>query len=268
MRLASLAILAAALVLVLAACGVIPGSKPVSTPTRLTDGELSALEILKKSVERQKDIRSFRSTMHLLVSGMGEEVLLSVDIEMAQDGRVRMNSSMGTPDGEMSFAFILAEPDLYMKMPGDDWALIPGGAADGILDQSFSSVDADLLGTLFSTDETPWDSFSVISLGREHVDNVETEHLWVQMDLPQLWEEQPHEMRKFFESVLADELEDFEEFIENLLQMDLEIWIDDEGYTRRTLIGMSMGDMMSALVDQRMFDFNEHFVIELPQIAG
>jgi len=125
MRLVSLAILAAALILVLAACSAIPGLRPLSTPTRLTDYGLSPLEMLIKSAERQKDIRSFRSTVTLIVSGMGEQVVVSADIEMAQDGRVRMNSSMGTPDGNMSFAFILVEPDLYMKMPGEDWALIP-----------------------------------------------------------------------------------------------------------------------------------------------
>ena len=259
MRLLSLVFLAAGLLLVLSACSSIPGLKSAPSNTALATGQLSPLETLQRSVERQQEIKSFRSSMDMIVDAMGERMAMTADMEMAWDGRMRMVSSMDTPDGEMSFTVIVSESDLYMKMPGEDWVRIPGGAADGSMDQSLWPVEADLLGGFFSTEETPWHLFSVTSLGREHVDNVETEHLRVQVDLQGLWEEQPDETTQFIESMFS------QQFLDDLMQMELELWIDDQGYPRRALIEMSVSDIVNMKMDALMYDFNEDIVIALPQ---
>lgn len=254
-------------IVLLTACSAIPGLEPAPTTTTLTTELLSPLEILQKSVERQKNIKSFRSSIDVILSAMGERVTMTADIKMDQDGRMRMATSMDTPDGEMSFTFIISEPDLYMKMPDADWVLIPGGAAEELMDESLSGFETDLLGSFFSAEEIPWDSFSVKSLGKEHVDNVETEHLWIQVDLQKLWQEAPDETKQFIESVLSEEFGEFQEFLEELRQMDLDLWIDDQGYSRRARIEMNISNMMFVEMDQRMFDFNEDIVIGLPQNA-
>ena len=41
--------------------------------------------------------------------------------------------------------------------------------------------------------------------------------------------------------------------------------MDDEGYTRRTTIDMNFGDVMSMVIDMRVFDINEEIVIQLPR---
>ena len=254
-------------IVLLTACSAIPGLEPAPTTTTLTTELLSPLEILQKSVERQKNIKSFRSSIDVILRAMGERVTMTADIKMDQDGRMRMDSSMDAPDGEMSFTFIISEPDLYMKMPDADWVLIPGGAAEELMDESLSGFETDLLGSFFSAEEIPWDSFSVKSLGKEHVDNVETEHLWIQVDLQKLWQEAPDETKQFIESVLSEEFGEFQEFLEELRQMDLDLWIDDQGYSRRARIEMNISNMMFVEMDQRMFDFNEDIVIGLPQNA-
>ena len=147
MRLLSLIILTAGLLLVLPSCSTIPGFKSPPTPTR-------PLEILQKSVERLKDTKSFRSSVDVVMSAMGERMVMAAEIEVASDGRVQMFTSMDGPDGDLSFAFIVSDPDLYLKMPEEDWVRIPGGAVEGSMDDSLP-VDTDLLGSFFSNEEIP-----------------------------------------------------------------------------------------------------------------
>ena len=243
----------------LSACSVIPGSKSASKITTLSGELLSPLEILQMSVERQKEIKSFRSTAYMVTSGFGERLAMTVELEMAQDGRVRMASSMDTPDGEMNFTIITSETDVYMKMPDADWVRMASGAAEGLGGQSVSSFEADFFGSFFSTDEVPWHLFSVTHLGREYVADVETDLLVVQMDLEELWQEESDQMTEFIESVFS------EQFIKELMQMELLIWIDAQGYTRRAFMEINVSDMMSVEMDQWMFDFNGNVVISLPQ---
>ena len=45
----------------------------------------------------------------------------------------------------------------------------------------------------------------------------------------------------------------------------LEVWIDGEGYNRRTVIEMALGNENTMAMDIRMSDFNQEITIELPQ---
>ncbi len=45
----------------------------------------------------------------------------------------------------------------------------------------------------------------------------------------------------------------------------LEVWIDGEGYNRRTVIEMALGNESTMAMDIRMSDFNQEITIELPQ---
>ena len=90
----------------------------------------------------------------------------------------------------------------------------------------------------------------------------------VKVDLQKLWEGQPDQTRQFAQSVLSEEFDEFETFLQDLLQMELELWVDAEGYSRRARIEMSMADMMFVEIDQRMFDFDEDIIIRLPENAA
>ena len=45
----------------------------------------------------------------------------------------------------------------------------------------------------------------------------------------------------------------------------LEVWIDGDGYNRRTVIEMALGNESTMAMDIRMSDFNQEITIELPQ---
>ena len=204
----TLIILSGGLLLGLSACDGIPGFKSASTPisTALTTSSLSPMELFQKSIETQADIRSFRALMDSAITAEGERLTFDADIEMAQDGRVRMLFSMAGFEGNMTFESVVSEPDIYLKMPDSGWLRMSGGAVDGFLDQSLSAPDIDLLGDLFPAGEEAWDLFSVKSLGRERVDNVEAEHLSVDVDFQRLWDQQLNESGQFFGSVFPDDL--------------------------------------------------------------
>lgn len=190
----------------------------------------------------------------------------NADIEMAQDGRVRMIARMAGPEGNMTFESVVSEPDIYVKMPEAGWVRMSGGAVDGFLDQSLSAPDIDLLGGFFPAGDEAWDLFSVKSLGREWVDNVEAEHLRADVDFQKLWDQQLNESGQFFGSVFPEDLTaELMQEVNQQVEMGIELWVDDEGYTRRTKIDMNFGDVMSMVMDMRVFDFNEKIAIQLPR---
>ncbi|MCI0787841.1 MAG: hypothetical protein J4O09_16160, partial [Chloroflexi bacterium] len=45
----------------------------------------------------------------------------------------------------------------------------------------------------------------------------------------------------------------------------LEVWIDGEGYNRRTVMEMALGEDSTMAMDIRMSDFNQEITIDLPQ---
>ena len=45
----------------------------------------------------------------------------------------------------------------------------------------------------------------------------------------------------------------------------MEVWIDGEGYNRRTVMEMALGEDSTMAMDIRMSDFNQEITIDLPQ---
>jgi hypothetical protein len=45
---------------------------------------------------------------------------------------------------------------------------------------------------------------------------------------------------------------------------EIEVWIDEEGYIRRILMGIAMSSASSVRFDMKMFDFNDDITVDLP----
>ncbi|MFQ5872938.1 MAG: hypothetical protein ACE5JL_03950 [Dehalococcoidia bacterium] len=281
MRLLLPVVLIAGLLLVLSACDAIaqleqePAPTPTSTPisTATTTPTLSPttspLEILQQSIERQREIKSFRSKMDLVSrveeQGLALSIGVEFDMEMDQDRRMRMATVADTPVGRISAEVIISGLDMYVKPPDEGWVRL-AGALEELTEQSLY-LFPDFQRSFFDIQEIPWELYSVTFLGREQVNEIDTSRLQVQVDFAKLWERQPDEMRQFLESVSSENVQ--VEFLDELIQQTelktLDFWIDDQGYARRAFIEINIGDTMFIEMDQRMFDINESFVIELPQ---
>ncbi len=281
MRLLLPIVLTAGLLLVLSACDALaqleqaptpaPTSTPISTATETPtlSPTTSPLEILQQSIERQREIKSFRGKMDLVSRVEDQGLALSIgvefDMEVDQDGGMRMATVTNTPLGRISAEVIISGLDMYVKPPDEGWVRM-AGALEGLTEQSLY-LFPDFHRSFFDIQEIPWELYSVTFLGREQVNEIDTFRLRVQVDFAKLWERQPDEMRQFLEAVSSENVQ--VGFLDELIQQTelttLDFWIDDQGYARRALIEINIGDTVFIEMDQRIFDINESFVIELPQ---
>ena len=118
---------------------------------------------------------------------------------------------------------------------------------------------------LFPGEDVPWQLYEIESLGTEVVDGVETEHLGIQMDFAEILDRMDKETKEQISQTMA--LGGLSG-VGALKQVDvtkLEVWIDDSGYNRRTIMEMTLGADAAMALDMRMFDFDQTISIELPE---
>ncbi|MCH7605757.1 MAG: hypothetical protein IH962_01250 [Chloroflexi bacterium] len=144
------------------------------------------------------------------------------------------------------------------------WVHMGTGSLAGITGQPMPGLN-DPLGfyeNLFPGEGIRWDLYEVEFLGKEVMDGVQTEHLKIEMDFAKILRQMGGETKaKFSEIVGGSSLDALGE----IQVQRLEIWVDDLGYTRRTIMEMDLGRSGAMAFDMRMFDFNEDITDNLPE---
>ena len=84
-----------------------------STPVAAAS-DPAALELLKRSTEVAEDVEKMRTSVNMM----------TMDMEVIQDGRARTVMRMDTPDGEQELEMILLPPDMYTKVPDIGWVKV------------------------------------------------------------------------------------------------------------------------------------------------
>ena len=210
------------------------------------------------------DVESFRGKIVLEVNTPGQSGTILTNLEIGRDGRTRAAVLIDTPRGGQNFETITAPPEIYLWIRGLGWFCGLGEDAGEAADP-LQGLGTGLLSDLLPSGETPWELYTVESLGREEVDGVQAEHISITVniqDLVGLLDEQKRQ--QFLESQFpgggpADEL------LQRIGLRNVEEWIDDEGYTRRRKMELVVDEETTTKLDMRMFDFNEDVVIELPK---
>ena len=231
--------------------------------------------MLQRSYERNQDIKSFRAHIDLQITAPGEQVETTVDIETGRDGRVRTSFDIDTFGDKQSFEMIIAEPYVYVEVPGVGWTQV---SAEAIFDSTGQSLGAvsdptAFYSSLFPAEEVPWELYVVESLGRDEVDGVQTEHLSIQFDFQEVWQYLSEEQKQQFLQSSPDPEVAKEELIEAMEVSGVEVWIDDQGYSRRIAMEITFsGEGLKSLdgpssikLNMHMFDINEEITINLPE---
>ena len=205
-----------------------------------------------------------------------EHVVITVDMETGQDGRVRTVLEVDESGDKQSVDMIIAAPYVYVKVPDAGWTQLSARAMAETSGQSLEvlSNPTTFYSSLFPTQAVPWELYTVESLGLEQVDGVQAEHLSITFDFQQIWDHLAEEQKHQLLQASPDPEVSFEELI-GAMQVDgVEVWIDDERYSRRTIMEIvfegegipSLSDgKVSMKMDMRMFDINNEITIRLPE---
>ena len=195
----------------------------------------------------------------------GKKVLITMDMERARDGQMRLLAAIDSPEGKQEIETIMSDLDVYIREPEQRWVRM-STEQNQELGQAFQTANLGFF-DIFPAGEVPWDLYTVETLGREDVDGVPTEHLSVQADFQELWNRIGEERRRNLTQALAGPAGGFGHSNEPFDQVEVkrvDIWIDDQGYARRTLMEMELGEL-GIKMDIRAFDFNQDILVELPQ---
>lgn len=166
-----------------------------STPT--PEQPQSPLEVLQRSYERGKDLKSFRSHMDMEITTPDEGGVITIDMETGRNGRVRTVIDIDSFGDKQSIETIIAEPYVYVDVPGRGWTQMSAEAVARSAGQPLSDPGG-FYSSLFPAQEVPWELYTVESLGRETVDGVETERLSIQFDFQEIWQHLDEDQKQLF----------------------------------------------------------------------
>ena len=160
--------------------------------------------------------------------------------------------------GSMQFESVIAPPDAYIKTPEDGWVRMSGQG-------DLSALEVDLLESFSPMDELGWDMFSVRSLGTERMDGTEAEHLQVDVDIQRLWERLAEESGDLFAFMFTEEMTASAQEMGDQMEFGLDLWVDKQGYARRTEMRILIGGEMAVDMTLRLYDIDEDIVVKLPR---
>ena len=237
-----------------------------STPVAF---DLSPLELLKQSTEVMAAIKSFRSHTEIDGTVLGERVNISMDMEL--DGNNGMHSAMSVngPDGIVTIEQIIKSPNLFINISGvgDGWMRmgIEEAAREAGVSVEVLTEPTEFALSLFPGDRVPWDLYTVRSAGYEVMDGIRTQRLTISVDFQELWERLDDEARRQLAQgmgPLGNSL--IEDGMGSAEYKDIEIWIDDQGRMRRTVMSLLIGEEMQISTDMRLTDIDSSIIIEEP----
>jgi hypothetical protein len=205
-------------------------------------------------------VQSMRATMDGELISPEESFTWALEMEMAADGTAHVSMTVSSLEERQHFELIQTSAYVYMKESDAGWVR----SAIEEADLPSSTFDHNPFLDLFEGDDIPWEIVSVDALGLEDVRGVKAEHLRVQVDFSALMQAEMQE----FQGEMGDQEAAMSDLFEALTALvpavDLEMWVDQQGFVRKQHMQMSMGTLMGVTIDLEMFDINEDIVIDLP----
>ena len=203
-----------------------------------------------------------------MAATVGQNLSVTLDVDKAQDGRVHVTYVTHGPGGGETTEMIIAEAEGYLQIPGRGWIRTSAEFQEDLVAQLIQSANIGFF-DLFPAGNVPWEIFAVESLGRGRVDGVPTEHIRVRLDFRELWQSIEEKQQQLFQAIApvgaTRGIEDLEEIIGQVQIEGIELWIDEEDYTRRSTFQVILFGLASSAWDTRVYDFGEEISIELPQ---
>jgi hypothetical protein len=222
--------------------------------------------LLQRSLLLTDALQSFRAHVDMDMKMQGQDFPLSFDMSKAVNGRMHLVMDMGALAGGMRMEMIIAGDEMFANLPGAGWMRLDASALSGMLGQAGPGID-DPLGmfdSLFPTGDLPLDLYNIQSLGADEVDGVPTEHLLILMDFSKILGAIGQGNDAQFSQLMALTGEPVPDGLGDLAINEIEVWIDEEGYIRRILMGIAMSSASSVRFDMKMFDFNDDITVDLP----
>ncbi len=244
----------------LAACG---SSQVASTDTAATlDAQQAVLQAGAKTQAKSARI-SFTGEMSGAVSGTmsGEGAFAGRQGRMTMD--MELDGAGGAFSGRMEAIF--DDLVLYMKFPPQIADQLPSGKEWVMFDLEElgrqQGIDFEQLMQVSGTD--PSRSLGLLgaaspdfaAVGDENVRGVETTHYRGTVDLEKLAEDAPADARASYRRIIE---------LTGQKTVPVDVWIDDEGLTRRMRYEQKLPDGSSTTVTQELYDFGVEVDVEPP----
>ena len=160
---------------------------------------------------------------------------------------------------------IIAGDEMFANLLGAGWMRLDASSLSGILGQAGPGID-DPFGTfdsLFPSGKSPLDVYNAQSLGKDEVDGVPTEHLVILMDFSKILGAMGQGNDAHFSHLMALSGEPVPDGLEDLALNEIEVWIDEEGYMQRIVMGLAMSSADTVNFDMTMFAFNHECAVDL-----
>ena len=178
-----------------------------------------------------------------------EQVVMAVDMETGEDGRVRSVLEVEEAGNKQSVEMIIAAPYVYVNVPDAGWTQMSLRALAESGGQSLDvlSDPTAFYSSLFPAQGVPWELYTVESLGLEQLDSVQAEHLSIEFDFQEIWGHLDEEQKRQLLQVSPGPDVSFEYLI-GAIQVDgVEVWIDARGTHEGPLWKSSLVGMGSRL---------------------
>ncbi len=179
---------------------------------------------------------------------------------------MRLVMEMDSLAAGMRLEMIIAGDEMFANLPGAGWMRLDASSLSGNLGQAGPGID-DPFGTfdsLFPSGDLPLDLYNVQSLGKDEVDGVPTEHLVILMDFSKILGAMGQGNDAHFSQLMALSGEPVPDGLEDLATNEIEVWIDEEGYMQRIVMGIAMSSADTVNFDMTMFAFNHDITVDLP----
>jgi|GEM_PF-2809405 hypothetical protein len=250
-----------------------PASAPAVEPNPVaTSVPLTPTELLQKSFDRMKDVRTFKADLDAEMTTDGEVFTGGADVAVAENGDLDISAVVGQQDFQLGVGVKLIQPDVFISIPLLGWHRIDGEAM--AQDEGFSTEDFDLemLRAFITSEIVPWHLVDATSLGTEDINGVETEHLSVTADPVEVWRfVQDSGVLELMKAEFAPDeehetegMEDVEAELSRVNVSSSELWIDSEGLVRKMLLEVSFEEEFSATLAIELDDYDSEITVEPP----
>ena len=196
----------------------------------------------------------------------GKRLPLSIDMTKAASGRMRLVMDMDSLAPGMRMEMVIADDEMFANLPGVGWVRMDASAMSGILGQAGPGIEdpMGLFDGLFPDGALPASLYNVQSLGKEEVDGVPTEHLVILMDFGRIVKEMDKKSMGQLSQLMSFSGRPGNGRLDSLGINEIEVWIDEDGYNRRTVMTIALNANSSVIFDMRMFGFNDDISVDLP----
>ena len=196
---------------------------------------------------------------------------VSYVIGQGLDVKAKMRSPQAGPT-DVQFGMVVVGNDIYVRVGAQEWVLLDQATAQQVGGERMLGQQTQA-GLPFITSAVPWPVFAIEDLGAETVDGVPVRRLSYDFDMPTVWGHmtagEKEDLARFY---LPDELtpQNLDELAGMMDVKKVEVWLDAEGFSRRTILELSLKDATGAngavavWSDTRMSRFNEPLTIEPP----